>query len=133
MSKHKSELLTVKIQLKVNFPQAFITKIRTLPRVFPKMFRTAVWRKTWDSYFWHYVWKIINLCSRKVALIQYSLKCALHISSSWLNVTVVKKIKWELTENRQKDIFSIKKYLLIQSMISSSSKSSKRAWWSALF
>ena len=34
---------------------------------------------------------------------------------------------------RQKPIFSIKKYLLIQSMISSCSKISKRPWWSPLF
>ena len=33
MSKHKSEVLTVKTQLKVKFPQAVITKIRTLPPV----------------------------------------------------------------------------------------------------
>ena len=36
MSKHKGEVFTVKIQLKVKFPQAVITKIRTLPSVFPK-------------------------------------------------------------------------------------------------
>ena len=40
MSKHKSEVLTVKIQLEVKFLQAVITKIRALPPVFPKMFRT---------------------------------------------------------------------------------------------
>ena len=49
MSKHKIEVLTVKIQLKVKFPQAVITKIRTLPPVFPKMFRTVVRRKTRDG------------------------------------------------------------------------------------
>ena len=32
------------------------------------MFRTAVWRKTQNSWFWHYVSKTIYLCSRKVAL-----------------------------------------------------------------
>ena len=42
MSKYKSEGMTVKIQLKVKFTQAVITKIRTLPPVYPKMFRTAV-------------------------------------------------------------------------------------------
>ena len=42
MIKHKREVLIVKIQLKAKFPQAVITKIRTLPPVFPKMFRTAV-------------------------------------------------------------------------------------------
>ena len=42
MSKHKSEVLTVKIQWKVKFPQTVITKIRTLPPVIPRMFRTAV-------------------------------------------------------------------------------------------
>ena len=75
-SKHKSEVLSVKIQFKVKFPQVVITKIRTLPLVFRKSFRTTVWRKTRDSCFWHYVWKTINLCGGKVAL------CALH-HSSW--------------------------------------------------
>ena len=42
MSKHKSEVLAVKIQVKVKFPQAVITKISTLPPAFPKMFRTAI-------------------------------------------------------------------------------------------
>ena len=42
MSKHKSEVLTVKIQLKVKFPKAAITKIRILPALIPKMFRTTV-------------------------------------------------------------------------------------------
>ena len=42
MSKHKSEILTVKIQLKVKFPQAVITNIKIFPPVIPKMFRTAV-------------------------------------------------------------------------------------------
>ena len=41
MSKHKSEVVRVKIQLKVKFPQAVITTIRTLPPVFPKMLRTG--------------------------------------------------------------------------------------------
>ena len=62
MSKHKSEVLTVKIQLKVKFPLAVIYKIRTVPPVFLKMFRTAVWRKTRESCFWNYEWKTINLC-----------------------------------------------------------------------
>ena len=38
MSKHKSEVLTVKIQLKVKSPQ---TKIRTLPTVIPKIFQNS--------------------------------------------------------------------------------------------
>ena len=62
MSKHKSEVLTVKIQLKVKFRLAVIYKIRTVPPVFLKMFRTAVWRKTRESCFWNYEWKTINLC-----------------------------------------------------------------------
>ena len=66
MSRHKSQVLTVKIQLKVKFPQAVITKIRTLRPVFRKMFRTAVWRKTRDSCFWNHVCKTNNLCSMKV-------------------------------------------------------------------
>ena len=41
MSKHKSEVLTVKIQLKVKFPQTTITKIRTLPTVIPKIFQNS--------------------------------------------------------------------------------------------
>ena len=45
MSKHKSEVFTVKIQLKVKFPHAVITNIWTLPPVFPKMFWAAVWGK----------------------------------------------------------------------------------------
>ena len=61
MSKHKSEVLTVKIQLKVKFRLAVIYKIRTVPPVFLKMFRTAVWRKTRESCFWNYEWKTINL------------------------------------------------------------------------
>ena len=32
-----------------------------------EIFRIAVWRKTWDGHFWHYMGKTINLCSRKVA------------------------------------------------------------------
>ena len=42
MSKHKSEVLTVKIELNVKFSQAVITKIRTLSPVIPKMFGAAV-------------------------------------------------------------------------------------------
>ena len=42
MSKHKSDVLTVKTQLKVEFPQAIITKIKVLPPVIPKKFRKAV-------------------------------------------------------------------------------------------
>ena len=57
-----------KTEVKVKFPQAVITNIRTLPSVFPKMFWTAAWRKTPDGCFWHYVCKTIYLCSRKVAL-----------------------------------------------------------------
>ena len=48
-----------KIQVKVKFPQAVITNVRTLPLVFPKMFWTAAWRKTPDGCFWHYVGKTI--------------------------------------------------------------------------
>ena len=36
MSKRNNEVLTVKIQLKVKFPQAVITEIKTLPPVIPK-------------------------------------------------------------------------------------------------
>ena len=46
MSKHKSEVLTVKSKLKVEFPQAAITEIGTFPPVIPKMFRIAMWWKT---------------------------------------------------------------------------------------
>ena len=42
MGKPKSKVLTVKIHLKAKFLQAVITKIRALPLVYPKMFRTAV-------------------------------------------------------------------------------------------
>ena len=70
-----------KIQVKAKFPQAVITNIRTLPLVFPKMFWTPAWRKTPDGCFWHYLCKTIYLCSRKVALLQFLLKCALHLSS----------------------------------------------------
>ena len=42
MSKHKSEVLTVKSKLKVEFPQAAITEIGTFPPVIPKMFRIAM-------------------------------------------------------------------------------------------
>ena len=42
MSKHKSEVLTVKVQLKVKFPQAVITKTRALPQVILEMFQIAV-------------------------------------------------------------------------------------------
>ena len=76
MSKHKSEVLTVKIQLKVKFPQVVITKIKTLPLVFRKIFRTAIWRKTRDSCFWHYVWKTIDLCSGKVVLTVFTEMCS---------------------------------------------------------
>ena len=74
MSKDKSEILTVKTQLKVKFPHAVITKIKTLPPVIPKMFRTAVWRNTRDNCFWHYVCKTINLCSRKLAVTVFTEK-----------------------------------------------------------
>ena len=56
------------MQVKVEFPQAVITNIRTLKPVFPKMFRTVAWRKTPDGCFWHYVCKAIYSCSSKVAL-----------------------------------------------------------------
>ena len=48
MSKHKSEVFTVKTQLKVKLPQAVITKIRTLPPV------REHWQKTFLtlSRFW---------------------------------------------------------------------------------
>ena len=59
---YKSEVLAVKIKLKVKFSQTVITKIKTLPPVFLKTFKMAVWQKTLDSCFWHYV------CSMKVAL-----------------------------------------------------------------
>ena len=65
-----------KTEVKVKFPQAVITNIRTLPSVFPKMFWTAAWRKTPDGCFWHYLCKTIYLRSRKVTL-----KCALQLSS----------------------------------------------------
>ena len=42
MSKHKSEVLTVKTELKEKFPQAVIIKIRSFPPVIPKIFRIAV-------------------------------------------------------------------------------------------
>ena len=45
------------------------------------MFWTATWRKTPGGCFWHYLCKTIYLRSRKVALLQYLLKCALHLSS----------------------------------------------------
>ena len=48
MSKHKSEVFTVKTQLKVKLPLAVITKIRTLPPV------REHWQKTFLtlSRFW---------------------------------------------------------------------------------
>ena len=78
MSKNNSEFVAVKTQLKVKFPQAVITKIRTLPLVILKMFRIAVWRKTQDGCFWH-VCKTINFCRRKVAAGTTLLKSALWI------------------------------------------------------
>ena len=39
MSKHKREVLTVKIELKVKFPEAVIINIRNFSRVFPKMLK----------------------------------------------------------------------------------------------
>ena len=61
MSKQKSEVLTVKIQLK--FPQAVIINARILP-LFSKMFWTAAWQKNRDGCFWHYVCKTIYLCNK---------------------------------------------------------------------
>ena len=49
MSKLKSEVSTVKIQLKVKFSQAVITKIRTLSPVILNVFGTAVEPETWDG------------------------------------------------------------------------------------
>ena len=98
MSKHKSEVLRVKIQFTVKFPQEVITKIRTLPRVFPKMFRTAAWRKTRGGYFWHYVCKTINLCSRKVVFAVFT-----EISSSSFFKMLLKSKKF--SRNRQKILF----------------------------
>ena len=69
MGKPKSEVLTIKIKLKVKFPRAAITRIRTLPTVFLKLFRTAVWRKIRDDCLWHYV------CSMKVALTVFTEMC----------------------------------------------------------
>ena len=76
MSKYKSEVLTIKINLMIKFSQVAITKIRTLPPLFPKMFRTAVWWKTRDSCYWHYLRKTINLGSRKVVLIVFTEMCS---------------------------------------------------------
>ena len=133
MSKHKSEVLTVKIQSKVKLPHAVIIKIRTLPPVFQKIFRTAVWRKARVGCFWHYVRKTINLCSRKVALTVFT-ECALLCFLDRENIVpghfCIMKAN---VRYRQKAIFSFKKYLPTQSMISSCSKSSKSAWWSGLF
>ena len=42
MSIYKSEVLAVKIKLKVKFSQTVITKIKTLPPVFLKTFKMAV-------------------------------------------------------------------------------------------
>ena len=64
------------MQLKVKFPQAAITNIKNLPPVFPKMFRTSVWRETRDGCLWHYVCKTINVCSRKVALTIFTEMCS---------------------------------------------------------
>ena len=97
MSKHKSEVLTFNIQLKVKFPQAVITKIGTLPTVIPKTFRTAVRRKTRDGCFWHYVCKTINLCSTKVALTVFTEICSVFFFME-IKVIMVKEIQWELTE-----------------------------------
>ena len=63
MSKQKSEVLTLKTQLKVKFPQAVIINTRNLP-LFSKMFWTAAWRKNRDGCFWHYVCKTIYLCNK---------------------------------------------------------------------
>ena len=130
-------------QLNYFYRKSTLTKIRTLPRSFQKMFRTAVWRKTQDCCFWHYVWKTYNLCSRKVALIAFTDSCIL-LHGDW-NVIIVKGIPLELTEKilfqeicasrkqrlgiNKKAIFPIKKYLSIQS-IPSCSENSKYPWWS---
>ena len=144
MSKHKSEVLTVQIKLKVKFPQEVITKIKTLPPVFPKSFRTALWLKTGDGCFWHDECKTINLRNRKIALTVFTEMHTLHLSS-WIlkcyysqrnlmgtnrenivpgNLCIMKaNVRY-----RQKAIFSIKKYLPLQSMISSCSKNLKHPW-----
>ena len=78
MSKHKSEVLTAKIQLNIKFPEAVITNLRTFPPIFPKIFWTAVWRKTRSCCLSH-ICKTIYLISRKVAVTV--MKCAPHLSS----------------------------------------------------
>ena len=65
-----------KIQVKTKFPQAVITKIRTLPLVFPKIFWTAARRKTPDGCFWNYLCKTIYFRSRKVALTVFTEMCS---------------------------------------------------------
>ena len=75
MSKYKREVLTIRIQSRVKFQQAVITKIRTLSPVYPKMFRRTEWHKTGDRCFWH-VCKTIHLCSGKVALTVFTGMCS---------------------------------------------------------
>ena len=85
--------MAVKIQLKVKFPQAVITKIRTLSLVFPKLFRTSVRRETRDGYFWHYVCKTINLCSKISLFTVFALTVfsKMHSASSFMEIKMLAK------------------------------------------
>ena len=59
MSIYKSEVLAVKIKLKVKFSQAVITKIKTLPPVFLRHSKKLYDRKLWTaaSDIMYVVWK----------------------------------------------------------------------------
>ena len=113
MCKHKSEVSTVKIQLKLKFPYAVITKIRNLPPVNPKIFRTAVWWKIRDGYFWHYVCKTIYLFSRKVAVGKTLLKS---LSAVDILLQILQEfrhlIKERCIQHLVKHVFFPKSYLL---------------------
>ena len=111
-------IICMTVHLKAKFLLAVITNIRTLPLVFLKMFWTS-WRKTRDGCFWHYLRKTIYLRSRKVALLQYLLKCALHLSS------------WRLKcyYNQRNSVGTDREKMLFQEIWSSYESLLKRDHW----
>ena len=137
--------MAVKIQLKVKFPQAVITKIRTLSPVFPKLFRTSVRRETRTAtsniMYVKPLICVVRFHYLQYLLLQYLVKCTLHFPSwrlkCWQRKYFSRKFVhheskcWVSTKNVS--IFSMKKYLPIQFMIPSCCRNSKHPWWSALF
>ena len=72
--------------------------IRTLQPVFPKMFWTAAWRKTWDGCFWHYPSKHLSWWRRLEDVFRLRLQ-----KTSWRRLDQDEYVRLSLTS--PEDIF----------------------------